>query len=82
LNNRILPFLDRPARPVALVVEHVESLDGVVTIIARSFARPELCRLCPRSQCNHPAGGFCVVRVDGYVPDEGCPTFSIAQQEC
>ncbi len=60
---------------VGLVVAHEETCDGPVTIIARQFDRPELCRLCPQMTCSHPSAGFCVVRVPAYVPNEEAASY-------
>jgi hypothetical protein len=65
---------------LGLVVIHEDTLTGPVTDIVRRFDNPDLCHLCPRALCRHRMAGFCVVHVPDYVPDELCPTYSLAAQ--
>jgi hypothetical protein len=69
----VLPF---SPLPLSLRVEHVPTPGGCSTIIARRFAEPRACRLCPRAACNHD-GGFCMVRVERYVPPAECGLYRL-----
>lgn len=62
-----------PIQPRVLVLKcrHVETREGVNTVIGRKVENPEACRRCIGEPCNHD-GGFCVVIAPEYVPPDLC----------
>jgi len=72
------PTLPMSPTLLALNVDHEDTLTGPVTVIVRTFDRPDLCHNCPGRKCVHDPT-FCVVRATENVPEELCGTYVLPQ---